>query len=141
MGKKNKKLKKLNARLNQQNNTKIGCVKGHKMMQITTMNVDTLRTMDSIDAVLTNLHSNNIDVACIQETHNNRNDHMERENYTIFFSGEKELGENNVQNNKPIKGGVAIAIKTQLKNNITKIKRYSSRSIEIQIKTTKTLQI
>ena len=62
------------------------------MMQITTMNVDTLRTMGSIGAVLTNLHSNNIDVACIQETHNNRHDHMERENYTIFFSGEKELG-------------------------------------------------
>ena len=64
------------------------------MMKITTTNVDTLRTMDSIDAVLTNLHSNNIDVACIQETHNNRNGHMEREreNYTIFFSGEKEQG-------------------------------------------------
>merc|ERR1712114_28330 len=79
----NKKIIKLEGKLNQQNNTKIGCVKGHKMLQITTMNVDTLRTMDSIDAVLTNLHSNNIDVACIQETHNNRNDHMERENYAI----------------------------------------------------------
>ena len=92
----NKKLKKLEEKLNQQNNTKIGCVKGHKMMQITTMNVDTLRTMDSIDAVLTNLHSNNIDVACIQETHNNRNDHMERENYNLF-SGEKEQGGNTKQ--------------------------------------------
>ena len=60
------------------------------MIQITTMNVDTLRTIDSIDSVITNLQVNDIDIACIQETRNNRNEHMERENYTIFFSGDKE---------------------------------------------------
>ena len=62
---------------------------------------------------------------------------IERENYTIFFSGRNESDKSKSLQNKPIRGGVAIAIKTQLKNNITKIKRYSSRSIEIQIKTTK----
>ena len=57
------------------------------MIHIATMNVDTLRTADSIDSLITNIQTNNIDIACIQETHNNRNDHIERENYTIFFSG------------------------------------------------------
>ena len=37
--------------------------------------------------------------------------------------------------NKPIKGGVAIDVKTIWKDNITKIKRYSSRSAGVQIKT------
>ena len=90
-----------------------------------------------IDKVTKHTKDHKIDIACIQETHNNRNDHIERENYTIFFSGEEELGKTKLQQNKSIKGGVAIAIKTQLINNITRIKRQSSRSIEIQIKTLK----
>ena len=48
------------------------------MLHIATMNVDTLRTPDSIDSVITNLQTNDIDIACVQETHNNRNDHIER---------------------------------------------------------------
>jgi len=107
------------------------------MVQIATMNVDTLRTPDSIDSVITNLQINDIDIACIQETHNNRKDHIERESYTIFFSGEGDLEISRPPQNKPIKGGVSIAIKTLLKNNITKIMRHSSTSIEIQLKTTK----
>ena len=122
--------------MNNQETTKIGCKNGHKVIHIATMNVDTLRTADSIDSLITNLQTNNIDIACIQETHNNRNDRIERESYTIFFSDE-ELGKTKLQQNKSIKAGVAIAIKTQLINNITRIKRYSSRSIEIQIKTLK----
>ena len=62
---------------------------GNRMINITTTNVDTLRTTDSIDSVITNLQPNNIDIACIQETHNSRNDHIERENYTIFSCGGK----------------------------------------------------
>ena len=103
------------------------------MLQIATMNVDTLRTTDSIDAVITNLQTNNIDIACIQETHNNRNDHIGRKLY-YFFSGEKEDDNTNSTKNEIIRGGVAVAIKTQLKDNITKVKRYSSRSMEIQLK-------
>ena len=57
------------------------------MLNITTMNVDTLSTIDSIGAVITNLQINNIDIAGIQETHNGRNGHIGRENYTVFFSG------------------------------------------------------
>ena len=68
---------------------KVGCITGCRMLNIASMNVDTLRTLDSIDSVITNLQSNNIEIACIQETHNNRYDHIERENYTIFYSGGK----------------------------------------------------
>ena len=46
------------------------------------MNVDTLSTIDSIGAVITNLQINNIDIAGIQETHNGRNGHIERERTT-----------------------------------------------------------
>ena len=86
--------KKLEGRLKSRYNTKIGCKARHKMIQVTTMSVDTLGTTDSIDSVITNLQTDDIDIECIQETHNNRNGHMEREreNYTIFFSGEKEQG-------------------------------------------------
>ena len=82
------------------------------MIHIATMNVDTLRTADSIDSLINNIQTNNIDIACIQETHNSRSDHMGRENYTIFFSGEKEIGNTKNTTNKSIKGGVAIAIET-----------------------------
>ena len=51
------------------------------------MNVDTLRNTDAIDSVITNLQNNNIDIACIQETHNNRNDSMQKEDYAIFSIG------------------------------------------------------
>ena len=67
------------------------------MIHIATMNVDTLRTADSIDSLINNIQTSNIDIACIQETHNNRSDHIERENYTIFFSGEDELGKTKSQ--------------------------------------------
>ena len=117
--------------------TTIGCENGHKSLHIATMNVDTLRTQDSIDSVINNLQENDIDIACIQETHNNRNDHIEKEEYAIYFIGEITSANSKTIQNKTIKAGVAIAIKTKLKNNIAKIKRYSSRSIEIQLKTTK----
>ena len=57
------------------------------MLHIATMNVDTLRTLGSIDSAIDNLQSNDIDIACIQETQNNRNGRIERGNYSIFFSG------------------------------------------------------
>ena len=101
------------------------------------MNVDTLRTIDSIGSVINNLQTDDIDIACIQETQNNRNGRIGRGNYTVFFSGENDLDKSKPLQNKSIKGGVDIAIKTQLKGNINKIRRYSSRSIVIQLKTTK----
>ena len=73
------------------------------------MNVDALRTMGAIESIITNLQTNNIDISCIQETHNNRNDRIERGNYSIFFSGEDRKERTT---NKPIRGGCAVIIKT-----------------------------
>ena len=51
-----------------------------------------------------------------------------------FIVGGNGKDESKILKNKPIKGGVAIAIKTQLIGNITKIMKYSSRSMAIQLK-------
>ena len=74
------------------------------MLLIATTNVDAMRTQDSIDSVIINLQTNDIDIACIQETHNNRNGHIERGNYTIFFSGGGEFGKAKSIQNKTIRG-------------------------------------
>ena len=63
---------------------KIECGNGCEMLLIATMNVDTMRTPDSVDSVITNLQINEIDTACIQETHINRNDHIDRETIQSF---------------------------------------------------------
>ena len=64
----------------------IGSTNGNRIFNMETMNVDTLRQTGAIDALVTNLQTNNVAIARIQETHNDRNGHMER-GYTIFFSG------------------------------------------------------
>ena len=57
------------------------------------MNVDTLRTLDSVDSVIDNLQSNDIAIACIQETHNNnRNGHVGRGTIQSFLAGERSRG-------------------------------------------------
>ena len=56
----------------------IGSTNGNRISNVGTTNVDTLRTMGAIDSLVTNLQTDNIDISCIQETHNNRNDHMGR---------------------------------------------------------------
>ena len=49
------------------------------MLHIATMYVDTLMALDSMGSVITNLQTNNIDIARIQETHNNNsNDRNEK---------------------------------------------------------------
>ena len=82
----------------------LGPKSGNRMINMTTTNVDTLRTMDSIDSLLTNLQTNNIDIACIQETHNNRNGRKERGGYKFFFRGENGNVESKQVNSKAIRG-------------------------------------
>ena len=91
----------------------IGINKGNMIVNISTMNVDTLRTMGGIDSLITNLE-NEIDISRIQETHNNLNGYIEKENYTIFFSGERN-GDMEDVTHKSVKAGVAIIIKTKWK--------------------------
>ena len=87
--------------------------------------------------MITNLENNNIDIARIQETHNERNDYLKKEKYAILFSG---LDGKEHKSKTNIKAGVAIAIKNTLLNNITQVNRVNNRIMEIRIKTGKNLQ-
>ena len=96
------------------------------------MHVDTLWTNDAIESVNNNMHCNNIDIACVQETPINSNDHLAKW-IRNMFGGEPEIDENN--KNKVIKAGVAIAINATWATNILQINRYQIRPIEIRINT------
>lgn len=92
----------------------------------------TLRTNDAVDTLIQKLKNNDIDIACIQETHNNRNDHIGKNNYTIIFNGEIN---NRKTSNEIIKAGTSIAIKTKLTDNIIQLNRINSRVMEIRLRT------
>ena len=56
----------------------IGSTNSDRIFSLSSMNVAALRTTDAIDSLITNLHITNIDIARIQETHNDRNGQLER---------------------------------------------------------------
>ena len=87
-----------------------------------------------------NLHNNNIDIACIQETHNEKLESIDYEYYTIIYGGCNTL-KNIITNNISRRAGVAIAIKKTLKNNVIKIHRINERIMEVIIKTDKISKI
>ena len=51
------------------------------------MNVDSLRTNEAIYTLECTLNTNNIDIACIQETHNERIGTQIIKKTTIFYGG------------------------------------------------------
>ena len=59
-------------------------------MRLASMNVDNLRNKESIRKLTTTLKEQKIDIACIQETHNERDDTQEENDYVIIFGGNKE---------------------------------------------------
>ena len=62
-----KKLSKLHDK--QQRENILGTSYNDRTIQIASMNVDSLRTAESIHSTIHNISNNNIDIACIQETH------------------------------------------------------------------------
>ena len=104
--------------------------------KIATINMDNLRTKDSFKRLAKLMNKKKIDIGCIQETHNERMDVEEIENYTIYFGGSIVQGEslNNNQNNYN-KAGVAIIIKTTLIPLIKNVIRTNGRLMEIRLKT------
>ena len=79
---------------------------------------------------------NEIDVACIKETHNDRNDRQTYTDYTIFYSAADKAIQN--RNNNTHWGnnwrGVAIITKNDYVDNIKPINRVYSRIIGIKLK-------
>ena len=101
--------------------------------QIASMNVDTLRTNASIYNTIGGLSRNKIDISRIQETHNDRTDSVEINDYEIIFGGSgKSTNENN---NISYPGEAAIAIHQSLTNRIQKIIRINGRIMEIRLQT------
>ena len=111
------------------------------MLKIGSFNVDTLRTKESIDMLLHSIEKNNLDIICIQETHNEIMESVKYENYTIYYGG-CEKTTNDFTKKPTNKAGVAIAIKNNIVQNVISISRLTGRLMEIKIKTsTKTNNI
>ena len=94
-------------------------------MKLPPMNVGNLRTKDAIWSFIFNCKTNNIDIACIQETHNERNDNHTYGDYSIFYSASGKAI-NNINNNynrwaDNWRGGLAIIIKNNYVGNIKQI--------------------
>ena len=117
----------------------LGINYGNRNLKLGSYNVDTLRTNEAIESLLHNLNQNNIDIACIQETHNESIEIKEYENYIIIYGGCAEIKSNN-SNLISRKAGVAIAVKKKLKENISNIQRINERIITIVLKTDKSIK-
>ena len=103
--------------------------------RIASINADSLRTNDAINRLTQVLHDNNIDVACIQETHNERIDTEERNGYVIFFGGNEVDEEiDNIIEKESRKAGVAIILKKTLLPYVKGIYKINGRMMEIRIK-------
>ena len=97
------------------------------------MNGDALRTNEAIYNTIENISRNKIDIACIQETHNDRTDSIKINDYDIFFCGPDTMINPNNAISHP--GGTAIIIHHTLTQHIQKIIRVSGRIMEIRLKT------
>ena len=58
------------------------------------MNVDTLKTYNTINSITHHLTNNNIDIACIQETHNNNDDYIIKNGYAIYILADRIFVQN-----------------------------------------------
>ena len=109
------------------------------------MNVDRLRSAESIRTLAHTIRSLNIDIACIQETHNDRIDTQIIGGYKIFYGGcntkqnnnAPKSSENKTEDKIPFQSVVAIAIKANLTNFILNITRINGRIMELRLQTGK----
>ena len=108
-------------------------------MVIGSYNVDTLRTVESTEALLHNLKTSNVDIAGIQETHNENTESIKYENYTIYYGGCTLIKPNDTKIISR-RAGVAIAIKNSIKENIIRTERISDRIMTMTLKTDKTIK-
>ena len=100
-------------RLSEENNTgNFDLHYGNRNLEFPSMNIDTLKKANAIGNLATHLHDREIDIARIQETHNDIAEMITRSGYGIYFSGQQDRP--TTQNeHRTIRGGVAIAIKKE----------------------------
>ena len=93
-------------------------------MRISTWNLQGLDT----HSLVKDLHSYNIDIACIQETHLRGTDSLELDNtYTLYYTGPENSS----------KHGIGIVIK---KNCLAKFKRIDDRVCQIEVELDKLIE-
>ena len=125
---------------------------GNRTLNIASLNPDSLRTNEAKKTLINTINALRIDIACIQETHNERIDSEQIENYTNFYGGcdcTKLSRNHNANDNAPIeerilgpsayKAGVAMVLRNDLAHLIKNIYRISSRIMELRIQTGKKL--
>ena len=101
------------------------------------MSIVNLRAKAAIGECIFNCGTNGGDIACIQETHTERNDRKAYKAYTIFYIAADKTIQNHNNNThwaNNWKGGVSIIIKNGYVET-WKIDRLNSRIIEIKLKT------
>ena len=130
-------IKESNEGNEKQNETKgtvmkvINAIKKDSIIKIASLNPDNASTFENRQIIIEKLNNNNIDIACIQETHDNKDTDTTCGNYYIIRSSEKK---EEIENNNGItKAGVAIYIHKYLKNNITNVIRNTGRYIQMTL--------
>ena len=105
---------------------------GERELRIASLKVDSLRAQEAIRSTINNIIKNKIDVACVQETHNERIDSINVINYAIIFGGCSANNENDLKSET---GGIAFVANNLLVSNIIHINRIDGRIMKIQFKT------
>ena len=108
------------SKMNNNDDRNIDMGYGNRTLHITSMNVDTLRTKESISNLILNLETNKVDITRIQETHNDRTDNISVRNYTIFFGGNEKISESIHETEIDTKSGVAIILRKNPPHQINK---------------------
>merc|ERR1711915_50949 len=110
-------------------NTKIGTSK----MKVATMNPDNLVDEGVIDEIIDKMEKHNLDIAAIQETHDKRENDRSYRGHRIIKSAAKEVkGKDGKQ--KLAEAGVAIIMKEEFAEEVTKVIKYNERHIKVAIK-------
>merc|ERR1711915_606706 len=110
-------------------NTKIGTSK----MKVATMNPDNIVDEGIIDEIIDKMEKHNIDIAAIQETHDKRENDRSYRGHRIIKSAAKEVKDKDGKQ-KLAEAGVAIIMKEEFAEEITKVIKYNERHIEVTIK-------
>lgn len=105
-------------------------------MHIASMNMGDLKTIKTYQTLIKRLQLQNIDIACVQETHNLETYTYEYLDYTIQFSPSvKDNNNDNINTTNKGTGGLAIAYRAQISSQITQIVRTNHRMREIHLNT------
>jgi len=99
--------------------------------KIETINGDSLKSRAAIKRLIDLLKRENVDISCVQETHNDSIEVIEERNYMVIFGGNKLDGRCSLQNRENKRAGVSIAIEQELMPFIKNINRINGRIAEI----------